>query len=236
MIKPKKEKEMKKTISYVMCLLIILLINGCATPKLDALSHSSMKALSELNTRSIILMNIGIKNAINPDYPPTSIRSISISKNGEEEEYYLPMGINIDDQVAYKLASISLEPGKYKFVSINGIVSNGGINGFLASDTHFEMPICEEFEVNSNSIIYIGIIKGALRKTKTHDELDAGKLKGSDLLGGSQPAHGTFEIEIQDDYERDIGHFKNTYPILNDYKIEKAVMTYNATIPKADCR
>lgn len=230
---------MKKTGFYFMCLLIFLLSNGCATTKGDALLSNPMKALSELNTKSIVLMNIGLKNTINTSHQP-NIQSIIVSKNGEKDEFLIPGGLNIDDQYSYRLASINLEPGSYKLISING---DSGAKSFLLPPAHFKMPVCEEFEVKSGSITYIGIIKGVLRKKKSDDELSGGSVVADIPILGSTIVQalagystGTFEIEIRDEYERDTGHFKKNYPILESYNIEKAVMAYNATPPKADCR
>ncbi len=79
-------------------------------------------------------------------------------------------------------------------------------------------------ELKPNKIVYLGRIEAVIRERKNDGELRAGPVVPLLDQAVTGFAGGTFDINVYDNYDKDIALFKQIYPLLNKYTVEKAVL------------
>jgi hypothetical protein len=198
---------------------VAIFVSGCATIKPMALDN--IKAI-ELDQRSVALMTVKTSNQYRPNYQP-NVCSIFIWTTGKEGKEKYTFSVekpynSVENQFNEYLISIDLPPGKYKLREIFG---TSGIFPFRGM---FSIPIYVDFELKPNKVIYLGRIEAVVRERKNDSEMRAGPvipLVDQAVTGFSG---GTFDVRIFDNYDEDIVIFKQKYPVLNNYAVEKAIL------------
>jgi hypothetical protein len=86
------------------------------------------------------------------------------------------------------------------------------------------MPVYLPFELKSNEVVYLGRVEGSIRKKLRDEELIAGAvvpLIDQALAGFS---NGTYNIIVTDNYDTDLQHFIQEYPVLKEYPVTRSLL------------
>ena len=205
---------------------MVMAMYGCAmlTPKPMALTDES-NAL-DLQKESVAILTVWTSNQYKPGYQPDISRIIVFNQDGKEKNEYI-FGDKVGVLVPYDkdekkfneyLVSIALPAGKYKLGRIFGFGGAFPIRG------NFSIPVFSDFELAPNKIVYLGRIEATLRERKSDSELRAGSVIPLIDQATTGFYSGTFDISIYDNYDKDISLFKQKYPLLNNFTVEKAVL------------
>jgi hypothetical protein len=226
----------KSGISYRMSLMTFLVVvsfivfTGCSTMvgadfvKPTALNDKT-NAL-DLQKESVALLTVKTSNMYKPGYQPDMWGIYVLTNDGKEKKETYRFGDKLGRLEPYKadkefneyLVSISLPAGKYKLSRING---TGGV---FPVRGNFVIPIFADFDLPSNKIVYLGRIEATLRERKNDDELRAGSVVPLIDQAATGFYSGTFDVNIFDNHDKDVALFKQTYPLLNNFTIEEAIL------------
>lgn len=227
----------KSDVSHVMslttCLIVmsILLLSGCATmmgvdfAKPIALNDET-KAL-DIQKESVALLTVRTSNQYKPGYQPYVWGVLVVTNNGSvKKETYrfgdrigrLERSEEVERQYNEYLISFSLPAGKYKLRYIDG---TGGV---FPVQGRFAIPVFADFDLTPNKIVYLGKIEATLRERKNNEELRSGSVFPLIDQAATGFYSGTFDINIYDNYEKDVSLFKEKYLVLNGFTIEKTVL------------
>ena len=183
-----------KFMSFLIC---ISLIVGCATNWPKQLERK----LSLLDRKGIVLASVTFNNKLNQG--SLLPHSFLIGKNGNDnyEKYRFPIQAlrALTENRMFYLIVMDINNGNYFFYSVRGTI----VGTFLRP--LFEVPMLVGFQAKENEILYIGNIHLVLREKTSDSELRAGPV--TPLIDQAIIANGTFDVEINDAYERDINEF-----------------------------
>lgn len=207
------------------------LATGCASEIRKPLPLTRETSALDLQKESIALFTIKTSNQYKADYQPY-VANFSVRTNDgkEKQETHLFLGgvgltakppkpySKVEKQFNDYLLSMSLPAGKYKLSYIGGWSHSGIIRGYFA------IPVFADFELAPNKIVYLGRIEAMLRERKNDGELRGGSVFPLIDQAATGFSSGTFDINIYDNYEKDVSLFKDWYPVLDRLTIEKAVL------------
>lgn len=111
------------------------------------------------------------------------------------------------------LARIALAAGEYKLYDVTGMARAFPINGF------FTVPLNMDVKVAPNSVVYAGRVTAKLRDRKG-EEFRAGPLLPLIDQSVAGMSGSTWEVAVENLEEKDIAHFRDTFPALKDVTIE----------------
>ncbi len=211
----------KRVVFFGTLILAAILLGGCATVKPMALNDET--EVLDLSKESVALFTVKTSNRYKPSYQP-HVSSVIVwtNDNREKTEKYgfqvKEPHDKVENQYDEYLASISLAPGKYKLREIFGTSGTFPVRGF------FGVPMYTPIELKPNKIVYLGRIEAVIRERKNDGELRAGPVVPLLDQAVTGFAGGTFDINVYDNYDKDIALFKQIYPLLNKYTVEKAVL------------
>ncbi len=213
-------KKQQSMVLAIFLVAFLALVSGCATTKNMAINKET-QAL-DYSEESIMLMSLKTSNEKRPHYVPY-VYSIDISANGKESEELFRFKVDkpikrVKSDFNEYLLSFQLAPGNYKIKLLN---CTSGI--FPAIGTCY-VPVHTEFEVAPGKIVYMGRIEATNRDKKSKEELRAGPvfpLLDQVLTGFST---GSFDVNIYDNYDKDISLFEQNFPLINGQTVEKNVL------------
>lgn len=196
---------------------IILISGGCATIKPPALT-SKTKAIDVTN-ESIALLTVKVANKYKTSYQPNIKYVFVWSASDKDREKY---SFSVDEKYkevkdAYNeyLISFQLPEGTY---NLRELYAQSGIFPVIGT---FPVPLYSTFSIGPQKIIYLGHIEATLIERTDDKLLRAGPviplLIDQAVTGASG---GTFVIQIDDLYKKDIKLFEQKYPSLAQYQVE----------------
>jgi hypothetical protein len=112
---------------------------------------------------------------------------------------------------------MSLPPGRY---TLKGV--NGGGRTFPVIGTYF-LPLHSDLLVKAPGVYYLGHIS-AVTRSRAEGEFRAGPAIPLIDQQMTAFASGTFDIEVQDQFDVDIPAFLARFPVLRTVKIQKALL------------
>jgi hypothetical protein len=205
-------------VKYVVLMLgFIILGAGCESPM--ALDKKTTKL--DLAKNSIAVISIKIANENVPAYQPF-VRIIAVGKTKNDYTYFKVKSVFTQEKDKYNeyLISISMPPGKYIIKDVYG----ESLKLFPPIDAVSLMPVYLPFELKANEVTYLGRIEGRIRKRQNDNELRAGSslpLIDQSVAGYSS---GTYDITVTDNYDVDLQHFTQEYPVLKNYTVNKSLL------------
>ena len=226
----------KKSIMNLLTILIIivfsLLVSGCFQSQIvkNVAIVEDTKTI-DTSQEATLLFSIKISNQFKPDWQPR-VTIAQINFNDKENKNKENIFVQKLSQSLYKevtnnfnenLISFSLPIGNYILTRIK-------CQKPLAFCT---IPIHAVFEVKSNNIYYLGRIEAIIREIKNDDELSAEDpnhgflalpVPVSVAMYSSGFSRGTFDVKIFDNYDEDMVFFRQKYPVLKNYNVEKAIL------------
>lgn len=200
-----------KFMSFLICMSLMV---GCATnwPK------QFERKLSLLDRKGLVLASVTFDNKLNKG--SLLPHSFLIGKNGDDnyEKYRFPFPAlrALTENRKFYLIVMDVNNGNYFFYSVRGTI----VGVFLRP--LFEAPMLVGFQAKENEILYIGNIHLVLREKASDSELRAGPV--TPLIDQATIANGTFDVEINDAYERDINEFEKVFPNLKGHSVVKRIL------------
>jgi len=204
-----------ENIKIYLLVLLMLLVSGCATKM--ALTTNTKQL--NMEKKSIVIFRLRMVNKVVPSFQPEVYKIWVLHlENSKKNQFIADKPYAKAKKQYYEyLISLQLAPGKYKVADVVG----GSWMPLLIAG-HFKFPIDAEFNVNSNEITYIGYIKMVNRKRKK-GEKRSGTLFPLIDQAATGFSTGTFDVSISDNYDEDIKIFKEKYPLMNNYTINKNI-------------
>lgn len=209
-----------KLINFVL-LIFFLTLQGCATQK--AMLDPDADTLN-LEKESIALLVVEMQKTHKPSHKP-DVRVLYVG-TPEAEDKSKRFNFTVDeaaflprkDQEPLYLFRMPLKAGSYV---IKGV--HGGTFKLIINGTYF-MPMGSGFELKNNEVVYLGHVKGLIRKRTSDSELRAGPIIPLVDQYVTGYADGTFDIVIEDKYDEDMQLLREKFPILNSAEITKRIL------------
>lgn len=204
-------------VKFISCLFCMSLVVGCAA---NSPKHFDKK-LARLDRKGIVLATVTSDNRLDKT-DKLLPGAFVIRKNGGNEKEYVLYASN-HFRVCTKdndcLIVLGVDKGNYFVSSIRGVVLG---DFFLPV---FEGLVQRNFQANINEIMYIGHIHMILRKKTSDSESSAGDhiLPGK-IIDQMAIAGTTIDVEINDEYERDMNKFEKAFPNLKDHTVIKRIL------------
>jgi hypothetical protein len=202
----------------VFLVLVVFSMAGCASIQPMALS-SETKTL-DLSETSVALMTVKIANEFKPGFQPTKcFVYIKDMKTGKMQTYTVGKpNHSVEKQFNDYLVSMKCVPGEHRFQNIGGCSQHFPIYG------SFIIPVSNSFDIQPGKVVYLGRIEAVNRK-RVGNEPRAGSVIPLLDQGVSGFSGGTWHIKMYDNYEEDIAAFKQKFPLIGNYTVEKEVLS-----------
>lgn len=199
-------------------LILTFFVSGCAQKKI----LDDNQGLIDLSEKSVALFSVKISNQKDPNNQ-LGLRGTMICPEKETcitRPYYHEAGDPYkSEKNKYNeyLLSFDLKPGTHNIYELLTIAS-------WALGTGVNVPINLEAVIKPNSVIYLGHMDVVVREKQNENEESAATfpLLGAAILGF---ASGTFDIIVEDRYDKDIMIYASKYPALQNVKVEKSILS-----------
>ena len=205
-------------VSLVFVVLVVFSMAGCASTQRMALSAKT-KTL-DLSEASVALMTLKIANEYKTGFQSTAC-FVSIKDMKTEKTKAFIVGKpnhSVKKQFNDYLVSMKCVPGEHRFLNISGSSSHFPIYG------SFVIPVSNSFDIQPGKVVYLGRIEAVNRK-RVSNQPRAGSVVPLLDQGVSGFSGGTWHIKMYDNYEEDITAFKQKYPLIGNYTVEKMVLS-----------
>jgi len=182
----------------------------------------------DVTKKSIALLSVRISNQFKPNYQLEIMGALICPKSERCGHGSVKYFRKTDSSYRIKsvengfneyLLSYELQSGAYNFHSIGAGYDHNGISGGGS------VPLNCQFEMKSNSIIYLGHLDIVMREMKNNSETRAGRVgppwSQNPLVGAYT---GTYDVVVEDKFEEDMKLFISEYPGLKNVRVEKAVL------------
>lgn len=209
----------KLRLALILCL--ALLFAGCAGHKMALTKGQSGKVAN----KSIALLSVKIANKNVPKCQPEITGAVLCPQSEtcsrplpyfhKTDEPYKSM----DESFKEYLLSFELDSGTYNLkwigarYSIPMLIESGGA-----------VPLDMKIDITPNRIIYLGHLDVVLRERKDDREKRAGSLFPLIDQAAAGFSSGTFDVVVEDKYDEDMKAFVSEYPVLQNVKVEKALL------------
>ena len=207
-------------IQSLSCLIGMSLMVGCAA---NSPKHFDKK-LAQLDRKGIVLATVTSENRLDRT-DKLLPGAFVIRRNGEnkEREYTLYASNHFrvcpEDKQSC-LIVLEVNKGNHFISSIRGAVLG---DFFLPV---FEARVLRNFQADINEIMYIGNIHLILRKKTSDSETGAGdSLPPGRIIDQMAIAGTTIDVEINDEYEKDINEFEKAFPSLKGHTVIKRILS-----------
>lgn len=205
---------------FLSCLICTSLMVGCAA---NSPKHFDKK-LARLDKKGIVLATVTSENRLDKT-DKLLPGAFVIRKDGQDKEQEYVLYASNHFRVCTKdnescLIVLEVNKGNHFVSSIRGAVLG---DFFLPV---FEALVQRNFQANINEIIYIGHIHMILRKKASDSEVSAGvSLPPGRIIDQMAIAGTTIDVEINDEYERDMNEFEKAFPNLKGYTVIKRILS-----------
>ncbi|MHC4323452.1 MAG: hypothetical protein ACYSUX_04170 [Planctomycetota bacterium] len=205
-------------VSLVFSVLVVFSMVGCASTQPMALSAKT-KTL-DLSEASVALMTVKIANEFKPGFQPTDcFVYIKDVKTGKIQTFIVGKpNQSVKKQFNDYLVSMRCIPGEHRLQNIGGSSRHFPIYG------SFQIPVSNSFDIQPGKVVYLGRIEAVNRK-RVGNQPRAGSVIPLIDQGVSGFSGGTWHIKMYDNYEEDIAAFKERYPLIGNYTVEKMVLS-----------
>ena len=210
---------MKRLTLYGMLLLIMLAATGCASIQPMAFDRSTPHI--DPNGKAIVLMAVDLYRDDGSRYNPHPINLILTRPNGtvsgEMFGFHFTEDADavIEDTHKIYLARFSLDAGNYQLLRVLGDANAFPFHGW------FDVPLLAPLTATAGSVTYVGRVTAKLRP-RENNEFRAGPLiplVDQALTGVST---STWDITIDNQADKDLALFRQTFPALVDTQIAVA--------------
>ena len=200
---------------WFIAICLLPLLAACATPHRMAIDHET-KTL-DLGGNALVLMSVKMVNGYKPDFQP--IPNIAYLEKPEVHDAKDRLNYIIDaeaEQGGIYYLRISVPEGKYIVRGVGGVVTRVFFMGNCL------LPIHQDIELKAGEVVYLGRANGTIREKKDGDIRAGAMLPLVDqaILGFSG---GTFDVQLEDQYEQDMKVFRQRFPVLNAATVKKEV-------------
>jgi len=206
---------------YVLFLPLMLLVVGCAANS----SKKFDKKLARLDSKSVVLATVTSDNKLDKTDKLQPGRFV-MKKAGESKKKYNLYASKhfrlFTENKKYCLIVLEVDEGDHYISTVDGVVLG---DVFLPV---FDAQVKHSFTANNNEIIYIGNIHMILRKKTSESEDSAGDhLLPGRIIDQAAIAGTTIDVEINDEYERDMNQFVENFPNLKGYTVVKRILQHH---------
>lgn len=199
---------------------------GCAA---NSPKHFDKK-LSRLDRKGVVLATFTYENKLDrSDEIVPGAFVIRENSKGKEKEYTLSASNHFrvcDEDRNSCLIVLEIDGGNHFLSSVRGVV---------LGDFHmpvFEGAVQRHFQGNLNEIVYIGNIHMILRKKVSDSEASAGdSFRLGRIIDQMTIRGATIDVEIGDEYERDIDAFEKAFPNLKNHTVTKRILPLKTMLP-----
>lgn len=205
-------------VSLVFLVLVVFSMAGCASTQPMALNAKTETL--DLSETSVALMTLKIANEHNKGFQSTNcFVYIKDMKTGKAETYIVGKpNHSAKNQFNDYLVSMKCVPGEHRLQNITG-----NSNKLFISGT-FRIPVSGSFDIQPGKVVYLGRIEAVNRK-RVGNQPRAGSVIPLIDQAVSGFSGGTWHINMYDNYEEDIAAFKQKYPLIDNYTVEKMVLS-----------
>ena len=206
-------------VKFMSCLICMSLVIGCAA---NSPKHFDKK-LARLDKKGIVLATVTSENKLDKT-DKLLPGAFVIRKNGQDKEQEYVLYASNHFRVCTKdnescLIVLEVDKGNHFISSIRGAVLG---DFFLPV---FEALVQRNFQANVNEITYIGHIHMILRKKASDSESSAGDhLLPGKIIHQMAIAGTTIDVDINDEYERDMNEFEKAFPNLKEHTVIKRIL------------
>lgn len=205
-------------VSLVFLVGVVFSMAGCASTQPMALSAKTK--MLDLSEAPVALMTVKIANEYKPGFQPTDcFVYMKEMKTGKMRTYIVGKpNQSVKKQFNDYLVSMKCVPGEHRFQNIGGSSSHFPIYG------SFVIPVSNSFDIQPGKVVYLGRIEAVNRK-RVGNQPRAGSVIPLLDQGVSGFGGGSWHIKIYDNYEEDVAAFKQKYPFIGNYAVEKVVLS-----------
>ncbi|WP_020586588.1 hypothetical protein [Desulfobacter curvatus] len=213
-----------KLLLYITCISLMYFITGCASSKAPDYNKIILKNFANLDNKCIVLATsrasvAGGKHTLLP-----TLFLIDDEHTKESQKYRFsvtgPHHRFLSEDRSYYLHILELDEGNMLLHSIRGKVLR--FDSITGDPPRFEAPILLNFDASKKQIIYIGNIHMFLRNKKLESEIRSGPF--TPIFSQAGVDKTTFDIQISDQYERDIDEFEKKCPNFSSYNVNKQIL------------
>ncbi|MGH1541539.1 MAG: hypothetical protein ACRBHB_14020 [Arenicella sp.] len=201
-----------KLAKYILFLIPVLLLTGCATVQNSAFDNGT-KTL-DFSQNSYFIMGVDIRNSVKPNYNPNNAMILHIEKpDAKDKKDRFNVLLNPKEFLGFQGSGASgyfrgaLPPGDYILKGISGSAQRKLILG------HFLLPMHSAFTLGKNEVVYLGKLKAKTRK-KREGEFSAGSIIPLIDQAVSGFASSTFDVLISDETDVSGQNIAHVYPVL----------------------
>lgn len=191
---------------------------GCARPM--ALSRAALS----LEDKPIAIFTLRTSNQFVPIYRPEVLTVELVpmgSKRGPKFKVKRPFRQSKKEFYEY-LISVDSKPGTYTIGRVFGRSMFPNNEFFALIYGVFKFPLNLQFDLEPNSIVYLGHVSMTNRK-RAKGERRSGLVVPLVDQAVSGFAGGTFDISVSDRYDLDVADFVKAYPALLNFEIKNRV-------------
>lgn len=201
---------------------IVFVLSGCATMKPPALNTDTTAI--DVSKESIALLTVKIANEYKTSYQP-NIKYVFVWSDVEKDREKFSFSVDekykeVEDSFNEYLISFQLPAGTYK---LRELFAQSGIFPVIGT---FSVPLYSTFSIETQKIIYLGHIEATIVERTDDKLLRAGPVIPLIDQAVTGASGGTFVVQIEDLYEKDIKLFQHKYPYVAQYRVE------NLTLPQ----
>jgi hypothetical protein len=208
--------KLQRALTYIIAIVAMLAINGCAFDKMSLTGKSESIDVTE---KSMVLLTVKLVNQVSPRYQPDII-NMNIEPKNERKPRLFKMddeGRFLSDSGNEFLYRISMPPGKYIIRAIAGESKHFPVM------SNFLVPIHTDLDVPAGKIIYIGRIS-AVNRARTGNEERAGMIFPLIDQAVAGFSGGTWDVEVIDNQDEDMQSLKNRFVALQNASVEKQIL------------
>jgi hypothetical protein len=204
----------------IFIVLLCCAFGGCATVNQMAFDKKTDKV--DLSRKSVVLMTLDVyrpdKSRFEPVPLVVNVEKPNAQSKQERQNFKLDKEqdtTKTEDGHTLFLVRMALEPGPYKLMAVTGLARAFPINGF------FQVPLVTDFNVQPQSLVYIGRVSATLRSRES-GEFRAGPLLPLIDQAIAGMSNSTWDVTIGDQSDKDLPVFQQMYPALSSASIVKA--------------
>jgi len=229
----------KNRFLWLLGAVLLLLANNYATAETIEMAIKEGNEIIRLPEGSVCLLTLKTDNQFKPEWPPEVYalelmnqetgKKINIAVQSRKVGSLLKKGFkdaftfNKNTSLWEGLVSFQLSPGQYRLTAVRGGCTRSiGIGAAIAT---FDFPFDIPFQVMETEYVYLGRIEMINRERKSDDEIPSGDTTITRISQRQSGfATGTFEVAITDNFDPDMGKFREKYPPIDNHPVAKRIL------------